>query len=421
VCKGPNNRSSVAVSSAFLLLIERFIWQIKIESSDFVLTMKFRIRKRKEISSHDHRQSQTLHNEEKHPPPAIITVPTTSTSRPEDDINNERWAIQKVFASQLMKLSRKHLTDNRHVSRRRKSLADMSTSGDSSCARPHDQIPTSESPNNHQEKEVSGICGVTNDNSLLDSKRASNQPREDASEKNSAGRSAVPCIRHRQMEDSSIAMPIFGSPCFLKGYINWCPLLSLFPHSFHDVEGNDLQSIDDNKGSWYEAPFAFANRLVKTRPFCKSKPNTKRNGIPRVITVVIDSKAVGNRDGPCCGAFSGCMKEGGDLADLSDLRLENDIVKSDTFDTSLARLEESLMRANLDADKEEKFDPPVMHHGNVWKLSEILMADQHHRHHQDRTAEGSSVTSSISTHSSLNFQADIITKLPETLVGPDDK
>lgn len=335
--------------------------------------MKFRMRKRRRAST---TQASTVQR-----PPQVITVNAADNPYDEDRIER-KWALQKLFASHLLKISRKHLGDSRQNIRRRSSLADASTAGDTTVLRPDDKFPYDEPVQARPMPSFRITCGTNNSVVASATKGA-----------HVIGRGHdTPCLgpekplalrcSDRPVEDTSKPFPSLLPPCAF-----WCPLLSFVPDSY----SNDLKALDADKDGLLDTnPEGPSGCLYLLNHVFKRRPETKRNGIPKVITVVLENPDTVRRQSSCCGALSPLDKD--------ESRRQQDPMRS--FDTSLFRLEESLMRANLDADVEEKYETP--------------MHEPRPDHDRGGTVTNTSVTSSISTHSSLKFGASII-KLPAAM------
>jgi len=418
--------------------------------------MKFRMtRKRRRSGVPD--KARVAHER----PPKVITVAATGASEPcyyqdtvGDELEAQRWALQKVFASQLVKISRKHYNDDSHNQQ-----VTFCTSGDTTTVPdnapspgppvpperkadtvpdPGPPFPTERKSSTLQQHRPFGqlTCGAAE--SLLDSNQLTDeQPEEQillavdlgarvrSDDMGARVRSDLPCnapqvVRISDLDDdddddddddNSDLLQGFSFPgCNLLG--DWCPFTLPEAHHFNNRN--------------LEMPLRNSSTLfLLTSIFTRKKGKTKRNGIPKVITVVIQPQksktatVLPNMD--CCSCIS--------LGPLSDSHVqkghanpaEDDILlPNSTFDTSILRLEESLKKANLDADVEEKLGAsPAGNH-----------AHHHHHHHasdvdcfgtkggQDQpTEDATTVTSSLSTHSSLKFGNSIV-NLPSLMVMP---
>ncbi|CAB9504484.1 expressed unknown protein [Seminavis robusta] len=337
--------------------------------------MKFRMRKRKRNSSHP----PTIQR-----PPQYITVNNDNTNDDEDR-NERRWALQKVFASHLLKISRKHLNDSRQVIRRRTSLADGSTTGESSVMRPEQQFAIPE------EKPKSHSFRITCYNGSVQHSAREPEERRIAEIENMERHSA-PCflgdgpLRCTDRPPDNPKHPTkYKSDCNFNS--SWCPV-SLFPDSYsNEFVGFDQEHPNEGKMDKFGSLFRLTNAL-------RRKADTKRNGIPKVITIVSQGPSKRVERSSCCGAVSVYERESNNGA------INNPV----SFDSSLLRLEQELMRANLEMDVELKLETP-MHQPRSSDLN------------AERTATAISVTSSISTHSSLKFGASIV-KLPSGMELP---
>jgi hypothetical protein len=338
--------------------------------------MKFRRLKRKREAANEKTTAK---------PPQVITV-NVQDKLCEEDRNERKWALQKVFASHLAIISRKHLDDTRQVIRRRSSLVDASTASDSSPLRPTDQA---EEPAAQPRAPYFRItCG--RNSSIVQHARQSEEKPLDTSEnveKNStcwvtdpigcSGRHA-----HNTKQNHIRQKPLcqnYGSCC----------LMAFFPDSY----SSDLRVVDENNpNDGKVSPAGKLGSLFLFTNALRKKTETKRNGIPKVITVVTQVPAKKRLEKSCCGTNS-FYNQGSEI-----YTVYNPV----SFDSSILRLEQELMRANLDADIERKVEHPT---------HEPLPPDTNH---PERTATAASVTSSISTRSSLKFSASIV-KLPPAM------
>ena len=351
--------------------------------------MKFRMRKRKRASTPKNTTER---------PPEVITVAETS-DHPYDEVNESRWALQKVFASHLLKISRKHLTDSdRQTINRRSSLADASSAGDSSTKdKAEEPVTSSFAGIRARNTSFQLACGGGATNSVLDSKIIAEQ-RDPFGNDTGAGRSSVPCMAPQsplecsnQHDTSSVKFPRLLPQCFMFG--EGC-MATLFPDSYNHDLMKPVDAAENAKGGVFETQTRITNFFLSTNPFLRKRPETKRNGIPKFITVVIPVKQE-QVQSSCCGAITSYTKN-------PTIVKKNPVENPMSFDTSILRLEETLKKANLDADIEEQYTYPMHEHRPDGPR------------HQDRTAEMTSVTSSISTHSSLKFGTSIV-KLPPAM------
>lgn len=391
--------------------------------------MKFRMRRRK-------LGSNAKKNKVK--PPEVITVKGV-TRNPLDEVNNERWALQKLYASKLMLLSKMHLNDNRLLGRR-KSLADEeSIASDSSIIRPSNQFAvmnnnTTNNGNNNDKNDNANLqqenrivtkvltCGVApiatcqapcqSGEKIDEDKNELKSPQQlQRQQSKSSIRSAVQCaaqqvsynLERKQRKDNNIKTntnnvnnnqqndPVedTGSlpptpKCLLFSAI--CPI-ALFADS----------SINETPGGFCCQPKAVMNRIMKTK-----STNTRKNGIPKVIVVhksnTIKNKTQKEEGRACCGAFSSSCShpdEPSSPTAKEEKRISHHIsgiqlIKS--WDTSIARLEDILRKANMNADVEAKYDSP-MHEPRPSNTEADV----------DPTVDDTSVSSSLSTRSSLKF------------------
>ena len=163
-----------------------------------------------------------------------------------------------------------------------------------------------------------------------------------------------------------------------------------FPESFsNDVVGLDESNPNEGKLSSQRK----VGSLFLLSSSLRKKADTKRNGIPKVISIVtqVHAKKV---ERPCCGPDF-----------FRNQTSEHDTLYNPvSFDSSILRLEQELMRVNLEADVERKVENPQQTQPRLDT-------------NQERTATAASVTSSISTRSSLKFGASIV-KLPSAMEVP---
>ena len=359
--------------------------------------MKFRMRKRKRAATPKDVPER---------PPDIITMAATS-DYPYDEVNESRWALQKVFASHLLKISRQHLNDsNRQPLGKRSSLADASTSSDSSTKDKPEEAPVSSSSADVRAKNHSFqlTCGEAA-NSVMETKIIVEQNTPVAHRENGAPKKRLKCMDlpsplmgcTSPHNDSSAKYPRDFPLCFTFG--EGC-MTSLFPDSYdhHDLKPSDAAEMAKNRVS--ETQSKIANFFLSTNVFFRKRPETKRNGIPKFISVVVPCKHQQEHlaDSNCCGAVPLCAKE-------QPVPKQDPVDTVTSFDTSLQRLEESLKKANLDADVEDQY---------TWPMHEPRPGDPRR---QDGTAENTSATSSISTHSSLKFGKSIV-NLPPVMSPP---
>lgn len=362
--------------------------------------MKFRMRKRKRAATPKDVPER---------PPDVITVAATS-DYPYDEVNESRWALQKVFASHLLKISRQHLNDsNRQPLGKRSSLADASTSGDSSTKdKPEEeQVSTSFAGVRAKNHSFQPACGGEEEaaNSVMETKIIVEQNTPVTHRDNGVPKKRLKCMdlssplmectspRNDKSTKQTQGFPL----CFTFG--EGC-MTSLFPDSYkhHDLKPSDAAEMA--KSGVSETQSKIANFFLSTNAYFRKRPETKRNGIPKFITVVIPCKRQQGHmaDSNCCGAIPLCGKE-------QPVQKQDPVDTVTSFDTSLQRLEESLKKANLDADVEEQ---------HTWPMHEPRPGDPPQ---QDRTAENTSATSSISTHTSLKFGTSIV-KLPPVMSPP---
>ena len=362
--------------------------------------MNFRMRRRK--------QSLGYKDISEKPPVEIIAVTNAAISQ-EDQLEQERRALQKVFASKLVKLSKKHLSNNDQKegsypqTTRRASTGDVAVmSADAqhhSKMYPKEKPPIrrirSELPQSESESPFRLACGGNEDvESDIDGKNDAQQ-QQSSSHYNNGGRSSVPCsappkvIRCSGGEESSLTMPTFSPHCFVLG--DWCPT-TLFR------AGAENDGTDSEVPCW-DSPLHFVCRILKGRHYpATRKGNTKKNGIPKVISV---PTGVGKSTKKTNNGFCGCMQ---DNSVPTGTEGSNELLNSHSLDSSLIRLEDTLMKANLNADTEDKYEKP-MHEPD----QRGGRAD-----HVDNTADATTITSSLSTHSSFKVGASII-RLPDTM------
>lgn len=354
-----------------------------------VPTMRFRLRRRKPLAYRNISDG----------PPEVIAVADSKRTSDNELIKKEKGSIQKLFAAHLVKLSQKHLKNNRQLIRRRSCLADVSISVDTNVAQQISQVTLRHSRSVPTPKKTPclGCGGIDTTDSLLEGSNIVEPPppqlqgRTTFTDENGA-RSSAPClapkfIKCSAAEDSSVTLPTFSSNCFLFG--DWCPS-SLFRGRPHGDD--DYGSPEGMLGCW-ESSFHFGQRLVQCTPFSRKKETTKKNGIPQMITIPVKEEAKPVRKSSCwtCGADNSLSKDDV-LATIEDIP---------TFDTSLARLENVLKKANLNADIEDKYEKP-MHQ------------PEHSSDRLDPTADASTVASSLSTHSSFKVGVNVI-RLPENM------
>ena len=366
--------------------------------------MKFRMRKRK--------RAATLKDVDEKPP-GVITVAVTNEQR-YDKANESRWALQKVFASHLQMISRQHLNDrNRHaLDNTKASLADASATSDTSTKDKAVEepvvVPTADAPPKNQSFQFTCGGGRGGDEevtlgSLMETRVIVEQNIPVAQRESEMPKKRLKCMSiptsllecTSPLNDSSTEPPQSFPQCF--SFSKGC-ITSLFPDSYnhHDLQPGEAAELARNGVS--ETQRKIVDFFQSANVFFKKQPALKRNGIPKYITFSIPCKNAPVGESKCCGAIPSSVKG-------QPVMKEDPVETVSSFDTSLLRLEESLKKANLDADVEEQ---------HTWPMHEPRPDDLCR---QDQTAENTSATSSISTHSSLKFGKSIV-KLPLVLAPP---
>jgi len=320
-------------------------------------------------------------------PQIVVTVRSTGADDPCDEVCHQenRSDLQKVFASQLVKISRKHL-NNAHQqrpitsARHRPSSEDVTTSS-TKLSEEDPPIP-SFFPSFHVKSQsfqltCGGVGGSTN--SVVNTNAFGlEQNNTEKIKKNVVSKSDTPfgCSYQPDTRSEKLLPGLFPH-CFNMGGGGGC-LASLIPDSFNRQDPvkrcttSNVVAGDPVKGDDVEPNNKIFKFFRANNPFAKRRPETKRNGIPEVITVVISKQPDHTIRSSCCSAIIGDKMEPTSYAQKSTINTCR------SFDSSIVRLEETLKIFNLVADVEQKcfFPTHVLKPGST-----------RHLQHQERTAD----------------------------------